>query len=145
MTLSDNNEVLEAIDRFARLSAPDSDGAYCDHRPLEALRRAVRGLFELARRSPSGRAYLLAEFGRMENESESSSRFETLSRDLRAAQRAGEVKTGDVSLLTTLIACTVVGTADLAQYPRAAPGTGASSAEIPPLFLLDLLATKKGE
>jgi hypothetical protein len=144
MTFSDKNEVLEAIDTFGRVSAPDSEGARCDSKPLEVLRRAVWELFELACRSPGGGASLFAT-GRTESEPASSSAFETLSCHVRAAQRAGEVRAGDVSLMTTLIACTVIGTADLAQYPRATPKTGANDAEIPPLFLLDLLATKKGD
>jgi hypothetical protein len=145
MTFSEKNEVIEAIDTFERVSAPDSEGGRCDSKPLETLKRAVRELFELACRSPGGGACLFAEPGRMEKESNSSSAFETLSCHVRAAQRAGEVKAGDVSLMTTLIACTVIGTADLAQYPRATPKTGANDAEIPPLFLLDLLAPKKGD
>lgn len=92
MTFFEKNEVLEAIDTFERVSAPDSEGGRCDPKPLEALRRAVRDLFELACRSPGGGAYLFAEAGRMENESESSSAFETLLGHVRAAQRAGEVK-----------------------------------------------------
>jgi hypothetical protein len=64
---------------------------------------------------------------------------------VRAAQTAGELKAGDVSLTTTLIACTIIGTADLAQHPRATPGTGSSGPEIAALFLLDLLAMKKGD
>jgi hypothetical protein len=145
MTFSEKNEVLEAIDTFERVSAPDSEGSRCDSKPLEALRGAVRELFELACRSPGSGAYLFAESGWMENGSESPTAFETLSGQVRAAQNAGELRAGDVSLMTTLIACTVIGTADLAQYPRATPGTGASGAEIAALFLLDLLAMKKGD
>ncbi len=128
-TLSIETEVSDALERR-------------DPTPLETLRRAVRGLFELARRLPTGGVYLFGESGRMEDESEGPSAFEMLSRHVRAAQRAGELKAGDVSLMPTLIACTILGAADLAQHARAKPGTGASEAHMPPLLLLDLLATK---
>lgn len=142
MTLSSKNEVLDALDRFGRMGAPDSEGARLDAKPLEALRRAVRDLFELARRSPGGAAYLFGVSDRVDDESEGPGPFETISRHVRAAQSAGELRAGDVWLMTTLIACTLISAADLAQYPRATPDAGASDTEIPLLLLLDLLATK---
>jgi hypothetical protein len=145
MTLSDKNEAPEAPDSFGGASAADSEGARCDPKPFQALKRAVRRLFERACRLPGGGADLFGDAGRAEDESEHSSAFETLSRHVRAAQRAGEVRAGDVSLMTTLIACAVIGAADLAQYPRPTAGAGASDADALPRLLLELLATTAGD
>ena len=142
MTLSSKNEVLDALDRFGRMSVQGSESARRDLKPLEKLRRAVWELFELACRSPGGAAYLFGVSDRVEDESEGPGPFETLSGHVRAAQSAGELRAGDVSLMTTLIACTLISAADLAQCPRATPGAGARDAEIPLLLLLDLLATR---
>jgi hypothetical protein len=142
MTLSDKNEALEALDSFGGASA--AKGARRDPMPLQALKRAVLRLFERACRLPGGGADLFGDAGGAEDESEHSSALETLSRHVRAAQRAGEVRAGDVSLMTTLIACTVIGAADLAQYPRPTAGAGASDADVLPRLLLELLATAAG-
>jgi hypothetical protein len=93
---------------------------------------------------PTGGALLFGEpgSGRAEGTPECPSAFELLSRHVRAAQRAGKLKAGDASLMTTLIVGSVLGAADLAQCARAKPGWCASDPDIPALLLLDLLATK---
>ena len=88
---------LRAVcEQTARMSAADNEGAHGDPTSLEALKRAVRGFFELARRLPTSAAHLFGEpgSGRAEGVSEGPSAFEMLSRHVRAAQRAGELKAG---------------------------------------------------
>ncbi len=139
-TVWTENEISDALEGVARMS----EGWRRDPTPLEVLRRAVQGSFELARRLPTSRARLFGEsgFGQAEGEPQGPSAFDLLSRHVRAAQRAGELKAGDASLLMALIVGSVLGAADLAQYTGAKPGRCAIDADIPALLLLDLLATK---
>ena len=74
--------------------------------------------------------------------SDEASAFEMLSRHVRAAQRAGELKAGDPSLMTALIVGAVVGAADVLRYARPNHERRGRDAEIPPLLLIDLLSTK---
>lgn len=106
--------------------------------PLEALKRMVRGSFELARRLPGGGEYSL-EAGACAAEGPV---FERLSRQVRAAQRAGALKAGDASLIAALIVGSLVGAADLARRGRRKCANDEREAECPSLLLLDLLATK---
>jgi len=110
-TVWTENEISDAREGVARMS----EGWRRDPTPLEVLRRAVQGSFELARRLPTSRARLFDEsgFGRAEGEPQGPSAFDLLSRHVRAAQRAGELKAGDASLLTALIVGSILGAADL--------------------------------
>jgi hypothetical protein len=139
-TVWTEKEISDALEAVARTS----EGWRRDPTPLEVLRRAVQGSFELARRLPSSRVRLFGEagFGRAEGQPQGPSVFDLLSRHVRAAQRAGELKAGDASLLTALIVGSVLGAADLAQHTGAKRGRCAIEEDIPALLLLDLLATK---
>ncbi len=115
-----------------------------DQTPLGALNRVVRESFDRAARLPSRGSYPFKEpkDDEAEREADEAGVFEMFSKHVRAAQRAGELKAGDTSLMTALIVGSVVGAADLSRYSRPNWEKGAREAEFPPLLLLDLLSTR---
>ncbi len=141
---SSDNGILDALAVCGRTGRVEHDGLGGSQTPLAALKRAVGESFVRARDAPACGAHFLGEpgFGQADRESDEASVFEMLSRHVRAAQRAGELKAADASLLTTLIIGAIVGTADFLQYARPNRKRLASDAEFPPLLLLDLLSTK---
>ena len=132
-----NGGVDGEIWRAGRAQGNGADGGPT---ALDALKRMVRGSFELARDLPCGGACL---FGEPRSEQATGpTTFEMISRHVRAAQRAGELKAADAFLMTVLILGSVVGAADLIQYVRAGEDGSINEGECPPLLLLDLLTTK---
>lgn len=125
------------------MTAADHESLRSEPTPLEALKHAVRGSFERVRYLPTGQARWFGEPGFDRSESggsDAQGAFDMLSRHVRAAQRAGEIKAGDASLMTALIIGSVLGAADLARYARARPCV--SESDFLPLLLLELLTTK---
>jgi hypothetical protein len=141
-THSSEDEVFDAD--FERALRAQSDGPHDDGTALDALKRAVRTSFDLARCLPVCEACLFggSEFDRPKGDLEDRTVFETLWSQLRAAQRAGEVRAADAFLVTALILSSVVGAADLAQHARAEQKNSINDGECPALLLLDLLTTK---
>ena len=141
-THSSKDEAFDAD--FERALGTQSNGPHGDATALDALKRAVRMSFDLARYLPACEACLFggSEASGPKSDLEDRTVFETLWSDVRAAQRAGELKAADALLVTALIVSSVVGAADLAQYARAEPESSINGGECPALLLLDLLTTK---
>lgn len=142
---SRDSGVIDSIAFCGRVAGADQDLSADGQTPLAALKRVMDESFDHAQRAPIHGAQFLGgpRIGQAECEPDEISVFEMLARHVRAAQRAGELKAGDASLMTTLIIGAVVGAADLLQYGRPDRGNLDSDAEFPPLLLLDLLSTKR--
>ncbi len=132
---------------FGRESAAAELDPQIDASPLEALKRIVRGCVELTRRFPTRGRFLFCgqELGRADDElrSEVVSAFATISSNVRAAQLAGELKSGDADHIAVLILGAMIGAADLAQNGRVRAASAIRDLEALPLLLLDRLATKR--
>ncbi len=115
--------------------------------PIEALKRVVRGYLDLARRLPACGPLLFSDqdLDRAEDESGSgsASAFETIVGHVRAAQQAGELKSGDPEHITVLILGAIVGAVDLAQSGRVTAANAVRDLEALPLHLIDRLAVKR--
>jgi hypothetical protein len=141
---SSSSGLFNPLDVCGRATGAEPDSSDVDQTPLAALKRAVRESFDRARCVPTDGVHFLGEprFGQTECGSDEGRAFETFSRHVRAAQRAGELKAGDPSLMTALIVGAMVGAADLLRYARPNPQRLARDPEFPPLLLLDLLSTR---
>ena len=123
---------FEGTEGRGRIDAAKEHGST----PLNVLRRMVHDSWEEERRPRVGRN---GPEGRSISDPTA---FEILSRQVRAAQRAGQLKAGDSSIIATLLVGAVLGAADFARRPRASRNGQTGERECPPLFLLNLLGTK---
>ena len=115
--------------------------------PLEALRRVVRGYLELARRCPACGPLLFTdrELARAEDGSgwEAASALQTIASHVRAAQQAGELKSGDAEHIAILLLGAIVGAVDLTQSGRVRAASAIRDLEALPLVLVNRLAVKR--
>jgi hypothetical protein len=112
--------------------------------PLEALKRLVHAHVEL--RARSCETFFLVDHGSdQEGEQgyEAERAVKTIARCVRAAQQAGQVKSGDPDQFATLIVGAIAGASDLSRNGSVRSVIGAGDLLSLPLLLIDRLRAQR--
>ena len=113
--------------------------------PLEALKRLVHAHVEL--RARSCETLFLVDHGSDQVEGEQGYEAEravkTIARCVRAAQQAGQVKSGDPDQFATLIVGAIAGASDLSRNGSVKAVIGAGDLLSLPLLLIDRLRAQR--
>jgi AcrR family transcriptional regulator len=138
----DKHDLLEAVARetFNEVSEMLVNSMRRANSPLGALRIAMREYLDLARRNPLRHRLMfeIGEEGGLQDEARRA--FESVKVLVDAAQKAGELREGDPSRISSLICSTVHGLAKLERLREPRAASFLKDVDALSLFFIDLIA-----